>query len=196
MKKKLTTGLFGIILFTSAFSQIGKVGINTTSPAAMLHVKDSSVVFTSPYYENFPEYDAPPPVVGAGARMMWYPQRRSLRSGMVTGSQWNQSNTGFYSFASGYNPIANGEVSAAFGKSTVANGYSSMVIGQFNQPIVNTPQTSIEPTTPLFIIGNGDDANTTSNAFAVFKNGRVGIGTNSPTDMLHLNAATGDPLRV
>lgn len=26
--------------------------------------------------------------------------------------------------------------------------------------------------------------------------GRVGIGTNSPTDLLHLNAAMGDPLRV
>jgi hypothetical protein len=90
MKELLTTALLCTILCAHSFSQIGKVGINTSSPAAMLHVKDSSVVFTSPYYENFPEYDAPPPVVGAGARLMWYPQRRSLRSGMVTGNQWDQ----------------------------------------------------------------------------------------------------------
>lgn len=196
MKKVLTVCMLGIVVCTAAFSQIGKVGINTTAPAAMLHVMDSSVLFSSPYYENFPQYDAPPPVSGAGARMMWYPQRRSLRTGMVTGTQWNQSSTGFYSFASGYNPVANGEVATALGKETTANGYSSLVIGQYNVPIVNTPQTIIEPTTPLFIIGNGVDGTNKSNALSVFKNGRVGIGTNSPTDLLHLNAASGDPLRV
>lgn len=196
MRRLLSSFMLWLTLCTAAFSQTGKVGINTTTPSATLHVSDSSVLFSSPFYENMPQFDAPPPISGSGARMMWYPQRRALRSGMVNGNQWDQSKTGFYSFASGYNPIANGEVSAAFGKSTVANGYSSMVIGQFNQPIVNTPQTSIEPTTPLFIIGNGDDANNTANAFAVFKNGKVGMGTNSPTDLLHLNAATGDPLRV
>jgi len=186
MKKILTAGLLGITLCTSAFSQIGKVGINTTAPAAMLHVKDSSVVFTSPYYENFPEYDAPPPVVGAGARMMWYPQRRSLRSGMVTGNQWNQSNIGFYSFASGYNPIAAGEISTALGKEIIANGYSSLVIGHFNLPVEGTPQTLIEPTTPLFIIGNGDDNANRKNALVVLKNGRIGIGTNAPAARLQV----------
>ena len=185
--------LLGPIL--NSVAQIGKVGINTSAPAAMLHVKDSSVLFSSLYYENMPQYDAPPPFSGAGARMMWYPQRRSLRSGMVTGTQWNQSNTGLYSFATGYNPVANGDVSYAFGKDTIANGYASMVIGIYNTPIENNPQIIIEPTTPLFIIGNGDEQ-TRSNAFLVRKDGRVGIGTNTPSDLLHLNAASGDPLRV
>lgn len=186
MKKILTAGLLGITLCTSAFAQIGKVGINTTTPAAMLHVKDSSVVFTSPYYENFPQYDAPPPVSGAGARMMWYPQRRSLRTGMVTGTQWNQASTGFYSFASGYNPIANGEGATAIGKEVIANGYNGLVIGHFNDPVVNSPQTLMEPTTPLFIIGNGDNNANRSNALTVLKNGRIGIGTIAPAARLHV----------
>ena len=41
----------GMLLLFSLFTmqvkaQVGKVGINTTSPQAMLHVKDSSVLFT------------------------------------------------------------------------------------------------------------------------------------------------------
>ena len=35
-------------LITGLHAQVGKVGINTSTPAAMLHVKDSSVVFTGP----------------------------------------------------------------------------------------------------------------------------------------------------
>jgi hypothetical protein len=186
MKELLTTALLCTILCAPSFTQIGKVGINTSSPAAMLHVKDSSVVFTSPYYENFPEYDAPPPVVGAGARLMWYPQRRSLRSGMVTGNQWDQSNTGFYSFASGYNPIAAGELSTALGKELIANGYSGLVIGHCNDPILNTPQNYMEPTTPLLIVGNGDNSGNRTNALVVLKNGRIGIGTNTPAARLHV----------
>lgn len=195
MNKLLLTILLLLCVSTVTYSQIGKVGINTTSPSALLHVKDSSVLFSSPFYENLPENDAPPPISGSGARMMWYPQRRSLRSGMVTGTQWDQSNTGFYSFATGYNPIANGEVSSAFGKETIANGYASMAIGLYNEPVISLPQTNIEPTSPLFIIGNGDEE-TRSNALLVRKDGRVGIGTNTPASLLHLSATTGDPLRI
>ncbi|MBK6667627.1 MAG: tail fiber domain-containing protein [Saprospiraceae bacterium] len=109
---------------------------------------------------------------------------------------------GVYSIAMGYGPDANGDASTAMGNSTNANGYSSTAmgiwteangyactaIGMYNDPIV-TPQTTVTPTTPLFIIGNGNSSyGDRSNAMVVRKDGRVGLGTNAPTNQLHLGA--------
>ena len=69
-------------------AQIGKVGINTTSPAAMLHVKDSSVVFTG--QSALPAMPGAPPVSGSGIRMMWYPAKGAFRGGYALGQQWNK----------------------------------------------------------------------------------------------------------
>ncbi|MEO6131133.1 MAG: hypothetical protein ABIQ02_04750 [Saprospiraceae bacterium] len=52
-------GLFAF--FDSFFA--GRVGINTTTPAAMLHIKDSSVVFTAAS-----ALPGVPPVSGTGNR--------------------------------------------------------------------------------------------------------------------------------
>lgn len=60
----------GTVVCFVSFSQTGKVGINTNTPVAMLHVKDSSVVFTGEVNFSTP---GNPPVSGGGARMMWYP---------------------------------------------------------------------------------------------------------------------------
>jgi hypothetical protein len=102
---------------------------------------------------------------------------------------------GILSFAAGMNTIANGEVSTALGRNTTANGYSSTVIGLFNEPIVSA-QTDILNSTPLFIIGNGDEEIGLSNALSVFKNGRMGLGTNTPSDLFHINSLVDNPLRV
>src|SRR5687768_11137760 len=100
-------------LLTHAFihAQIGKVGINTTSPAAMLHVKDSSVVFTG---INPPPGTGNPPVSGSGTRMMWYPNKAAFRAGHVSGSgatYWDKDNIGLYSVAMGFNTKAIGSSS-------------------------------------------------------------------------------------
>jgi hypothetical protein len=173
----------------------GNVGINTTSPQAMLHVKDSSVLFSAPFFLNMPELETPPPVSGPGSRMMWYPQKHAFRVGGVSDAQWNEENIGVFSFASGINVIAKGSFSAALGNETTAHGFASLAIGQYNDPVV-AAQSVIFPTTPLFIVGNGDNAGSRSNALIVLKNGNVGIGTNNPVDKLHINALTGDALRV
>lgn len=93
---------------------------------------------------------------------------------------------GSFSTAIGNSADANGQASAALGTSLISNGYSSLVIGVNNDPIVNTGQTSLSSTTPLFIIGNGDNFNSLSNAMVVRKDGRVGIGTNIPLSNLHI----------
>lgn len=89
-----------------------------------------------------------------------------------------------------------------FGRNNTANGDVSFVIGQYNVPVVTAGSNTatapaLIPTAPLFIVGNGDDVNGNSNAMLVRKDGRIGIGTNSPTDRLHINASPSeDALRV
>jgi hypothetical protein len=255
-----------------SFSQVGKVGINTTTPQAMLHVNDSSVVFTGP--ATLPTTPGSPPVSGVGTRMMWYADKAAFRVGSLDNTRstfWDRDSIGDYSFSSGRSTkakgfgstamgvattasgfistamgnnttasgnystatgvgttasgphatamgfnttasdfastamgglttasgdfstamggvtTASGIYSTAMGRSTIAKGYASTVLGSFNDSILTTNQTSVTNTTPLFIIGNGDNSNTRSNAMVALKNGNIGIGTNTPAARLHVD---------
>jgi hypothetical protein len=55
------------------------------------------------------------PFTGAGDRTEWHPFKAGFRTGGVDFDQWDDSNFGFYSFASGYNTIAKGNYSIAAG---------------------------------------------------------------------------------
>lgn len=111
-------------------AQIGKVGINTNTPAAMLHVKDSSVLFTGIVPLPFPPGN--PPVSGAGTRMMWYADKGAFRMGNVDGTQWNKDSIGTYSIGVGQNVKAKGLWSIAMGYQTTALGWASAAIGHTN----------------------------------------------------------------
>lgn len=122
------TFLFVFILSANcALAQVGKVGINTTMPQAMFHVKDSSVLFTGTAL--LPMNAGNPPVSGAGTRMMWYPGKAAFRVGNVSGTQWNKDSIGTYSFAAGRNTRAIGEHSFAMGFNSRASGATSMAVG-------------------------------------------------------------------
>src|SRR4030095_11451175 len=121
-------------------AQVGKVGITTATPAAMLHVKDSSVVFTGA--ASLPGSPGAPPVTGAGIRMMWYPDKAAFRAGYVSGTQWNKDSIGIHSIAMGQNSkatgfssvsmgssIARGDYSVALGSGSVASGNNSLTFG-------------------------------------------------------------------
>lgn len=117
-----------MVFSTFIWAQIGKVGINTTSPAALLHVKDSSVLFSGPANVTFP-YSAPP-ASGPGVRMMWYPQKAAFRAGHVGGQQWDKDSIGLYSFASGQNARASGIFAIAMGSDFVkADGNFAVALG-------------------------------------------------------------------
>ena len=111
----------------------GKTGINVNYPTAMLHVGDSSVVFTG--FDPLPTMSVNPPISGAGTRMMWYPDKAAFRAGNVSGfgaNNWNKDNIGLYSVAFGLNPKASGLYSFASGLRSVASGESSTAMGSLS----------------------------------------------------------------
>lgn len=94
--------------------------------------------------------------------------------------------SGVTSTAMGYSTEANGNRSTSLGSYTQSNGYGCTALGLYNDPIVS-PQSSSDPSTPLFIIGNGDLGGTRTNAMIVRKDGHIGIGTNTPHVRLQIS---------
>src|SRR5688500_16464189 len=137
-----TVLIFGCTFFLCSFAplllsaQIGRVGINTNTPAAMLHVKDSSVVFTGSL--SLPPDPGNPPVSGGGTRMMWYEAKGAFRSGGISGTHWNKDSIGIYSMAIGYNTKAKGFASVAMGSQTQAGavsfamGHATTALGEYS----------------------------------------------------------------
>lgn len=106
----------------------------------------------------------------------------------------NTTASGLASFSQGKTTIASGIFSSSFGHGTEARGYGSTVVGYYNDPILSTAETELTPTTPLFVIGNGEAVvGQYKNAMTVLKNGNIGINTSSPQHYLHVvNNNAGD----
>ncbi len=125
-----------IALFTDATERMrvnsnGNVGIGIVTPLARLHVADSSVVFTTATILPFPA--GPPPISGAGTRMMWYAEKGAFRAGTVKtdeiygdgSTNWDKDNVGTNSFAAGFNTKAYGAYSTALGYQSQADDGST-----------------------------------------------------------------------
>jgi trimeric autotransporter adhesin len=69
------------------------------------------------------------PAFGSGDRMMWYPFKAAFRAGNAVGTSWDDTNTGFYSWAGGSGTIASGNYSFAMGNTATASGESSVALG-------------------------------------------------------------------
>ena len=71
------------------------------------------------------------PFTGAGERLMWHPNKAAFRAGSIgsAGTQWDDPNTGYYSWAGGYNTIALGLASFAMGYQSTALGSYSNALG-------------------------------------------------------------------
>ena len=112
--------------------------------------------------------------------------KASGRYSMAMG--WGSEAIGRASISMGFQTDANGFASTALGRGTIANGETSTVIGRWSADI-DMVQSGVADTTRLFIIGNGDNASSRSNAMVVQKNGKVGIGLNSPAELLDVNGS-------
>lgn len=145
--------------------------------------------------------------------MMWYPNKAAFRVGYVEGAQWDVASIGNYSMALGHSPTASGEYSTAIGYQTTASGWYSTALGNYTtasgaastamgmsttaysalETVIGTGNTSYTPISVngwnandrLFVIANGWSG--THNAITVLKNGKVGIGTDTPSELLDVN---------
>src|SRR3989337_3110357 len=141
----LAIGIAMLIVF-QAQAQVGKVGINTTEPVAMLQVKDSSVLFTGPL--SLPMPAGSPPGSGTGHRTAWFANKAAFRTGYVSAVNWHQDSMGIYSLAAGNNSKAKGPGSIALGNSNVSRGENSFTAGSHTNA---TGSTSVA-------MGNASDA--------------------------------------
>lgn len=93
--------LVGSLILFSVFivqglAQVGRVGINTLSPAATLHVADSSVVFTG--QATLPANPGPAPLSGtAGHRLVWYADKAAFLVGGAGANDWLRDSIGLRS---------------------------------------------------------------------------------------------------
>lgn len=69
---------------------------------------------------------------GAGARLVWAPHKAAFRAGEVDDTQWDDSNIGPYSVATGLGSQAIGEASMSMGAYNNASAYASTALGENN----------------------------------------------------------------
>jgi len=73
-----------------------------------------------------------PPASGPGTRLTWYPGRSVFRVGSVDGIQWDDGNTGDYSFAGGNNTLASAYGAFAYGDANQVSGLLGVGFGSSN----------------------------------------------------------------
>ena len=74
------------------------------------------------------------PFTGTGARFMWIPEKKAIRAGDISTTQWDPANIGNYSVAFGFNNTASGLYSAVpGGASNVASATGATAGGMGNQ---------------------------------------------------------------
>ena len=120
-----------LLLFSVPFIQAQKVGINTETPTAGLHViSNDGLLISGEYGAGGLQAD------GAGTRLMFTPKFGSFRVGRLTNNDggayenwWSAVNTGDYSFVSGVDSKASGFASFATGYLNQANSEGAFVAG-------------------------------------------------------------------
>jgi hypothetical protein len=181
----------------------GKIGIGTTSPAAKLDLRGTLNVG-----EDGAGHDVNLYGTFSGTRLFWDPANGALRAGRDSdGTHWIPDSIGRNSIAMGYNSLASGNYSSALGTTvdargsnsfalgsySSANGWYSTAIGQYvsannansivlgrgilsSNRLINNISNSLmvgfQTTTPTLFVGGPDH--------------RVGIGTSSPAEKLHV----------
>ena len=111
---------------------------------------------------------------------------KALGDNTLTAGGFNIA-AGDYSFAMGRNANSLGYFSMAMGSAVEAKSHSEIVVGSFNTDYTTADIESNRewfPTDRLFVIGNGIDEDTRSNAMTILKNGNIGIGIDVPDHKL------------
>jgi len=111
--------------------------------------------------------------IGSSSTAMGYKSKATGFYSLATGNETLASGTS--STAIGYKSTARGSNSVALGIGINANSFSEIAIGSFNTNPTAIDSTSFNVADRLFVIGNGTDENTLSDAVVVLKNGDTTI---------------------
>ena len=103
------------------------------------------------------------------------------------------SNTasGYAAFVTGRENIASGNHSFAAGHGLLAKSLDEVVFGSYNTDYSPATPLGYDNADRLFVIGNGYDSGSRSNAMTILKGGQVGIGTDAPSAGLHVKGSKG-----
>lgn len=106
----------------------GFVGVGTATPVAPMHIQNGSFLATGTGGTD--AYGALP-MIGDGARMMWYANKAAFRVGAISGNSdaWDDNKIGYLSIGLGENTVASAAGSVAIGSSATASASNSYAIG-------------------------------------------------------------------
>jgi len=133
--KTYLQGLIGsgwIINATDIYNTSLDVGIGTNNPTEKFHAFIDTRNFLVEATYNSSNAS---PNFGAGTRMFFNGSKSAFRAGTVGGSgsnYWDNTLTGSFSAALGYNTRASGDYSFAIGNTSYASGTSSVAVGREN----------------------------------------------------------------
>lgn len=103
----------------------------------------------------------------------------------VGGGEFNGASGNFSAVSGGGNNLASGDMtSIPGGRGLFARSFGETAVGLFNTDYTPASTTGFNASDRLFVIGNGTDFSTRSNALTVLKSGNVGIGNANPTEKL------------
>ena len=117
---------------TSAYYDLGGVGIGVDTPLATLHLQAEPVI-SGPWTIDTTTLLIGASLSGSGSKLLWYAQKSALRFGYLNNpfggfnydKFWDYDSVGFYSFAGGQNSRAKGFGAFAYGSFGWADGVSS-----------------------------------------------------------------------
>lgn len=111
-----------------------------------------------------------------------------------TGGGTHNNASAVYTFCGGgqYNAASGLSSFIGGGTNLFARSYSKAAFGTFNTDYSPLSTSMILPGDRLFVIGNGIDNATRHNAITVLKNGKIGIGTDTPEQLLDVRGTNAD----
>lgn len=80
--------------------------------------------------------------------------------------------SGLHAFASGISARSNGDYAMSYGRGTSSRSFLETVVGSFNTNVYGNPSSFVQ-TDRHFVIGNGANGSSLSDAFVILKNGTI-----------------------
>ena len=102
---------------------------------------------------------------------------------------------GVQSISMGNVSKSNSNQSLSAGLAIVNNSFGSVMLGMYNDSLTQNLAAKVPskmefvPEDPLFVVGNGNKETVRSNALTMYKNGKMGLSTNAPTEILDVNGS-------